>query len=207
MLVANPTAHSGKAADWIRHARALLDDGQRPASVRRDRARRAATIERVREAIDDGGARVVIYMGGDGTFAEVAKGIFASQHAARRRDGHAADRHRERSGQVVRTRPPAPAALERNVAVIAAGETVGCDVGTARDRARRQGDPSRSVLRFVLDRPRRREPRDAQSRSRAGRPHPGPRRDLSRSARLRRRGAAAVRSRATSSTSSSISRR
>src|SRR5438552_2887186 len=27
VLVANPTAHSGKAADWILHARGLLDDG------------------------------------------------------------------------------------------------------------------------------------------------------------------------------------
>src|SRR4029079_11029059 len=30
VLVANPTAHSGKAADWIRTARALLDDAHIP---------------------------------------------------------------------------------------------------------------------------------------------------------------------------------
>lgn len=26
ILVANPTAQSGKAAEWVRHARALLDE-------------------------------------------------------------------------------------------------------------------------------------------------------------------------------------
>ncbi len=30
VLVANPTAQSGKAADWIRTARALLDEAQVP---------------------------------------------------------------------------------------------------------------------------------------------------------------------------------
>ncbi|HEY0192124.1 MAG TPA: hypothetical protein VGC42_13480, partial [Kofleriaceae bacterium] len=30
VLVANPTAHSGKAADWIRIARALLDEAHIP---------------------------------------------------------------------------------------------------------------------------------------------------------------------------------
>src|SRR5580692_390345 len=80
VLVANPTAHSGKAADWIRHARALLDEAciaHRFIATEPD----GATIERVREAIDDGGIRAVIYMGGDGTFAEVAKGILGSRHA------------------------------------------------------------------------------------------------------------------------------
>src|SRR5690606_33425028 len=81
VLVANPTAHSGKAAEWIRHARACLDEVQiahRFVPTEPD----GATIERVTEAIDTGGARLVIYMGGDGTFAEVAKGILGSQHAA-----------------------------------------------------------------------------------------------------------------------------
>jgi hypothetical protein len=66
-------------------------------------------------------------MGGDGTFAEAAKE--SSARSTRRcRPGHAADRHRERSGQVVRA-GCGPWALERNVKVIAEGYTVGCDVG------------------------------------------------------------------------------
>src|SRR4249920_1261336 len=80
VLVANPTAHSGKAADWIRVARALLDEARVPHRFVATEPE-GRTIDRVRDAIDDGGARVVIYMGGDGTFAEVAKGIFASSHA------------------------------------------------------------------------------------------------------------------------------
>src|SRR5687767_1673602 len=70
VLVANPTAHSGKAADTIRHARALLDEvkiSHRFIPTEPE----GATIERVREQIDDQGARCIIYMGGDGTFAEV----------------------------------------------------------------------------------------------------------------------------------------
>src|SRR5439155_21268753 len=80
-LVANPTAHSGKAADWIRHARALLDEAAIPHKFVPTEPE-GATVERVREVIDDGGTRLMIYMGGDGTFAEVAKGILASGHAA-----------------------------------------------------------------------------------------------------------------------------
>src|SRR5437016_4342542 len=79
VLVANPTAQSGKAADWIRRARALLDKASvahRFVATEPD----GATVERVRDAIDREGARVVIYMGGDGTFAEVAKGILGSTH-------------------------------------------------------------------------------------------------------------------------------
>src|SRR5262245_36104519 len=81
VLVGNPTAHSGKAADLIRHARALLDKAEIPhrfVATEPD----GATTERVREVIDDAGVRVIIYLGGDGTFAEVAKGILASQHAS-----------------------------------------------------------------------------------------------------------------------------
>src|SRR5258706_6803707 len=78
VLVANPTAHSGKAADWIRHARAVLDERQIPHKFLPTEPE-GATVDRVREVID-GGARLLMYMGGDGTFAEVAKGILASQH-------------------------------------------------------------------------------------------------------------------------------
>ncbi|HEX2691925.1 MAG TPA: acylglycerol kinase family protein, partial [Kofleriaceae bacterium] len=70
VLVANPTAHSGKAADWIRVARALLEEAHVPHRFVATEPE-GRTIDRVREVIDDAGARVLIYMGGDGTFAEV----------------------------------------------------------------------------------------------------------------------------------------
>jgi diacylglycerol kinase family enzyme len=127
VLVANPTAHSGKAADWIRSARALLDEASVPhrfIATEPD----GRTIDRVREAIDDDGARVVIYMGGDGTFAEVAKGIFASLHARDVAMGMLPTGTANDQGKSVGLAAGA-GALARNVAVIAAGETVGCDVG------------------------------------------------------------------------------
>jgi diacylglycerol kinase family enzyme len=126
VLVANPTAASGKAADWIRHARALLDEAKVPHRFVATEPE-GATIERVRETIDDGGARVVIYMGGDGTFAEVAKGILASQHAGEIAMGMLPTGTANDQGKSFGL-DSGVWALERNVAVIAAGYTVGCDV-------------------------------------------------------------------------------
>ena len=128
VLVANPTAQSGKAADWIRHARALLDDAQVPHRFVATEPE-GRTIELVRTAIDDGDARVLIYMGGDGTFAEVAKGILASQYAGEIAMGMLPTGTANDQGKSFGL-DAGPASLARNVAVIAAGETVGCDVGS-----------------------------------------------------------------------------
>jgi diacylglycerol kinase family enzyme len=127
VLVANPTAHSGKAADWIRHARALLDQA---AVTHRFVATEpeGATVERVRAAIDDDGARAILYMGGDGTFAEVAKGILASRHARDVAMGMLPTGTANDQGKSFGL-DTGPGALERNVAVAAAGVTIGCDVG------------------------------------------------------------------------------
>jgi diacylglycerol kinase family enzyme len=127
VLVANPTAQSGKAADWIRHARALLDEAQvahRFVATEPE----GATVDRVREAIDDGGARVVIYMGGDGTFAEVAKGVLGSQHARDVTMGMLPTGTANDQGKSFGLYA-GPGALERNVRVVSEGWTVGCDVG------------------------------------------------------------------------------
>lgn len=127
VLVANPTAQSGKAADWIRHARARLDEAQiahRFVATEPE----GATIDRVTEAIDQGGARVVIYMGGDGTFAEVAKGILASQHAKDIAMGMLPTGTANDQGKSFGL-AAGPGALDRNVGVIAEGYTVACDVG------------------------------------------------------------------------------
>src|SRR5438132_4833955 len=127
VLVANPTAHSGKAADWIRHARALLDEA---AVAHRFVATEpeGATVDRVREAIDDEGARVVIYMGGDGTFAEVAKGILASDHAADVAMGMLPTGTANDQGKSFGLGAGA-GALAHNVEVIAHGATLRIDVG------------------------------------------------------------------------------
>jgi len=126
VLVANPTAQSGKAAELIRSARALLDEaGVSHRFVPTEPA--GKTVDRVKEIVDEG-TRVVIYMGGDGTFAEVAKGILASER---------------RDGVVMGMLPTGTAndqgksfgldagmpSLARNVTVICDGVTVPCDVG------------------------------------------------------------------------------
>jgi len=126
VLVANPTAQSGKAAEWIRSARALLDEVQiahRFVATQPE----GRTIEEVRALVDQG-ARVVIAMGGDGTFAEVAKGILASQHGGEVAMGMLPTGTANDQGKSFGL-DAGPGALERNIAVIAAGETVGCDVG------------------------------------------------------------------------------
>lgn len=126
ILVANPTAQSGKAAEWIRSARALLDEAQVGHTFLPTEPH-GGTIARVREAVD-GGARVIIYMGGDGTFAEVAKGILGSAHAAACAMGMLPTGTANDQGKSFGLEA-GPGSLERNVGVIAAGETAGCDVG------------------------------------------------------------------------------
>jgi diacylglycerol kinase family enzyme len=126
VLVANPTAQSGKAADWIRSARALLDEAKishRFVATEPE----GRTIERVREVVDEG-VRVVISMGGDGTFAEVAKGILASERGADVAMGMLPTGTANDQGKSFGLEA-GPGALERNVEVIAGGATVGCDVG------------------------------------------------------------------------------
>lgn len=126
VLVANPTAQSGKAAEWIKSARALLDEVQ-VAHRFVPTEPEGRTTAKVRELVD-AGTRVVISMGGDGTFAEVAKGILESKHAFECAMGMLPTGTANDQGKSFGL-DSGPGALERNVRVIAAGETVGCDVG------------------------------------------------------------------------------
>lgn len=127
VLVANPTAQSGKAAEWIRTARALLDEAQITHRFVPTEPE-GRTIERVRTLVDDDGARVIIYMGGDGTFAEVAKGILASAHASDCAMGMLPTGTANDQGKSFGL-ASGPGSLATNVGVIAAAITVGCDVG------------------------------------------------------------------------------
>ncbi|HPH69470.1 MAG TPA: diacylglycerol kinase family protein [Kofleriaceae bacterium] len=127
ILVANPTAQSGKAAMWIRRARALLDaNGVRHQFVPTEPG--GVTVARVRGLIDDQGYRRVIYLGGDGTFAEVAKGILYSAHANETLMGMFPTGTANDQGKSFGLES-GPNAFARNANVIAAGEVVGCDVG------------------------------------------------------------------------------
>jgi diacylglycerol kinase family enzyme len=127
VLFANPTAQSGQAADWVKTARALLDAAGVPHRFEAT-APAGATVDIVRRAIDDEGSRVVIYMGGDGTFAEVAKGVLASQHAGQVAMGMLPTGTANDQGKSFGL-AAGPGALDHNVEVIAHGATLAIDVG------------------------------------------------------------------------------
>jgi diacylglycerol kinase family enzyme len=128
ILVGNPTAQSGKAQQWISRARALLDAvGVRHQFVATQA--QGQTVARVRQAINDDGFRRIIYLGGDGTFAEVAKGILTSNHASETLMGMFPTGTANDQGKSFGLESGVKA-LARNAQVIAAGEVVGCDVGS-----------------------------------------------------------------------------
>jgi diacylglycerol kinase family enzyme len=127
VLFANPTAQSGKALQWIERARELLDE----AGVAHEFVAtepHGGTVGLVRRAIDEGEARRVVYMGGDGTFAEVAKGILAAEHGPEVAMGMLPTGTANDQGKSFGLQA-GPSALADNVAVIAAGVTIDMDVG------------------------------------------------------------------------------
>lgn len=130
LLVANPTAQSGKAQKRIDEALALLKD----AGIAADFVAtlpEGKTIAEVRAALTAGSYRAVIAMGGDGTFREVAAGLYTS---GRREDvalgmlptGTANDQARSFGLH------HDEAALEGNIEVIRAGHETRLDVGIYR---------------------------------------------------------------------------
>ncbi len=143
LLVANPTARSGKAKRYIDDAIAVLDDaGLYPEFVATLPA--GATVAALAARIEREDAARVVYMGGDGTFAEAAKGIIL----ARERTGidvplgmlpmgTANDQGRS-FGITSGVR-----ALRRNVEIIAAGIEQWLDVG----RIEAFGDDGESVAK------------------------------------------------------------
>jgi diacylglycerol kinase family enzyme len=136
LLVGNPTAQSGKNAARIAEATRLLDEAgvaHRLVAT----APAGGTVALVAGALAaDPAIDTAIYMGGDGTFAEVAKGILASGRAADVRlamlpTGTANDQGKSfglGAGE---------ADLPRNVRVIAEGHEARLDAGhlVARDHA------------------------------------------------------------------------
>lgn len=78
LLVGNPTAQSGKNKERIDQALGLMQ----AAGIEADllpTLPEGKTVGAVRDALDGGGHRVVIAMGGDGTFREVAAGLYTSK--------------------------------------------------------------------------------------------------------------------------------
>src|SRR5688572_14004558 len=78
LLVANPSSQSGRSAARIERARHLLTQRGLPHRFLAT-APGGATVGLVQGALADSAIHTVVEMGGDGTFAEVAKGLLASQ--------------------------------------------------------------------------------------------------------------------------------
>lgn len=131
LLVGNPTAQSGKNAERIAVARELLDRAGLAYEFLATLPR-GGTVAAVAEALrNDTTLSDAIYMGGDGTFAEVAKGILASGRAEQVRlamlpTGTANDQGKSFGLE------SAEDALEANVAVIAKGAETRLDAGYLR---------------------------------------------------------------------------
>lgn len=130
LLVGNPTAQSGKNRERIDRALELMKNAGIIADLL-PTLPDGKTIAAVRSALEALPYRVVIAMGGDGTFREVAAGLYTSQ----RRDdvalgmlptGTANDQGRSFGLQAD------PAALARNIEVIRAAHETRLDVGIYR---------------------------------------------------------------------------
>lgn len=127
LLVANPTAQSGRNAERIERAMAVFGAAGAPCELLATLPS-GRTIAAVREALDRGAYRAVVSMGGDGTFREVASGLVTS---ARREatplgmipTGTANDQGRSFGLDADEE------SLERNVAVVLAGHETRLDAG------------------------------------------------------------------------------
>lgn len=130
LLVGNPTAQSGRNQERIDRALELMK-AEGIAADFLSTLPAGKTIAAVRAALDERPYAVVVTMGGDGTFREVAAGLYAS---ARREEvalgmlpaGTANDQGRSFGLQGDR------GALDRNVSVIRAAHETRLDVGIYR---------------------------------------------------------------------------
>ncbi len=128
LLVGNPTAQSGKNAERIEQARALFAEAGL-AHEFLPTAPGGATVGRVAEALRGGHHHTAVYMGGDGTFAEVAKGILKSGRAEEVRLGMLPTGTANDQGKSFGLGSD-ESELRRNVVVIAAGR--GCRLEAGR---------------------------------------------------------------------------
>lgn len=127
LLVGNPTAQSGKNAERIERALELLGEASIAAALLPTEPE-GRTVAAVREALDAGDYRVVISMGGDGTFREVASGLLGSTRRESVALGMLPTGTANDQGKSFGL-GAAPADLARNVAVIAAGHETRLDAG------------------------------------------------------------------------------
>ncbi len=143
LVVGNPTAQSGSAKAHLERAIAgLKRRGVRAELIATEP--RGRTIEVVRRAVDERRPKVVVYLGGDGTFNEVARGILAAEERVplgMLPMGTANDQ-----GRSLGVRPGA-AAIEENLDIIVGGHLLHLDAGRAQALDAR-GEPRAEALFF-----------------------------------------------------------
>ena len=138
LLVGNPTAQSGKNKDRIDRALGLLREAGIDAELL-PTLPKGGTVRAVREALEaDDRIEVVIAMGGDGTFREVAAGLMTSRARDRVALGMLPTGTANDQGKSFGLEAT-PEALDRNVRVIREGHETRLDAGVFRSGA--SGEP------------------------------------------------------------------
>jgi diacylglycerol kinase family enzyme len=130
LLVGNPTAQSGKNQERIDEALALM----KAAGIAADLLPTlpgGKTVGAVRAALDAGAYRVVIAMGGDGTFREVGAGLYTSTRREEVAMGMLPTGTANDQGKSFGLDAD-PESLARNVEVIRAAQETRLDVGIYR---------------------------------------------------------------------------
>ncbi|HEX7664942.1 MAG TPA: acylglycerol kinase family protein, partial [Polyangiaceae bacterium] len=127
LLVGNPTAQSGKNAERIEHAKQLLEKAGLEVVVF-PTLPAGATIPELAERLVRGNVACVISMGGDGTFREVASALVMCGEADNVAMGMIPTGTANDQGRSFGLEARAEA-LEKNVAVIAAGNETRLDAG------------------------------------------------------------------------------
>ncbi len=127
LLVGNPTAQSGKAKGRIERAQLAMQ--RRGWTVAQEpTAPGGQTVDNVARRLTDDAWDAVVYLGGDGTFREVAAAVIAAGARSSARMGMLPSGTANDQGKSfgVSARPEA---LESNLDVIGEGHTVQLDVG------------------------------------------------------------------------------
>jgi diacylglycerol kinase family enzyme len=150
LLVGNPTAQSGKNQERIDRVLSLMKQARIDAKLL-PTLPHGGTVGAVRDALAaDAAIRVVIAMGGDGTFREVAAGLFTSPAKDRVALGMMPTGTANDQGKSFGLEAT-PEALERNVAVIAAGHETRLDVGVFRSSDRDADDLTKLAPDYFFD--------------------------------------------------------
>jgi len=127
LLVGNPTAQSGRNADRIERARALLGKAAAQCEMF-STLPEGRTIPMLTERLDRGGVDIVASMGGDGTFREVGSALIASERREEIAMGMLPTGTANDQGKSFGLEST-PAALSRNIEVLLGGRETRLDAG------------------------------------------------------------------------------